>query len=120
MYYQDMSDEELLEFPEAQEWKEEARKHWEKYLPNMCRELKAQRKLEQSLNRAVVNALRVRDRVAIARPERAFVSLPEAEHPPGWSCPTCPSKQVWHTFGTLLAFCWQFPEKKEPRKPCRA
>jgi hypothetical protein len=73
VYYQDVSDEELLEFPRAQEWKEEARRHWEKYLPNMCRELKAQRKFEESLNRAVMNALRVRDRYYLDLSEQPHV-----------------------------------------------
>jgi hypothetical protein len=38
MYYLEDSDQEILESPVGQEWKEEARRYWEKYLPKMSRE----------------------------------------------------------------------------------
>lgn len=73
MYYLEDSDEEILASPVAQEWKEEARKHWEKYLPNMCRDLKAERKFEETLNKAVVNALKTRSRMYIDLNEQPHV-----------------------------------------------
>lgn len=73
MYYLEDSDQEILESPVGQEWKEEARRYWEKYLPKMSAELKAQRKFEESLDRAVVNALRTRSRVYLDLVEQPHI-----------------------------------------------
>ncbi|SHF70739.1 hypothetical protein SAMN02745218_02925 [Desulfofundulus australicus DSM 11792] len=73
MYYLEDSDQEILESPVGQEWKEEARRYWEKHLPKMSAELKAQRKFEESLDRAVVNALRTRSRVYLDLVEQPHV-----------------------------------------------
>ncbi len=61
--YEHLSDEELLESPRAQEWKEEARRYWEKWLPGYSALLKKKGEFEKALNQAVVNALRTWDGV---------------------------------------------------------
>lgn len=60
--YPDESDEALRETGKYKQWKKEAKQYWERWLPKWSAELKKQKKFEETLDRHVLDALKLYNR----------------------------------------------------------